>query len=656
MGRHRKAALLAFATALAGVLLSVFEFVRDLEATLGLGWSFHVRDLVKRPQPPANVVIVNADGSGSLALPAAVTEWRREIHAQLVDRLVAAGASAIAFDITFIEEGPSPNDNKIFADAISRAGRIVLAQRQETLVSLVAGGISIAPLQNPKPVLAKVAQGLAPALLPHTRANWSWTFTGPTDADVPTLPAVLVQVHALPSLPRFAGVLEAAGVFEPGTLPRRREEVQTAADLLRFMNRVRTALRDDRRARAALVATASEISSPDGETIRALVAMYTGGDASYLNFYGPAATICTTSYDALLGAGQAPGCPLRGALVLVGGATDVVQTVGEVDTHFTPYDQPDGVRLSGVEILATATANLLTRTSLRPLGDAHAGLLALFGGVMGAGVYYVRTRRRLRPGAITARIQAAAVVLALAAAYVVAAAVAFQTMYVVWPLVVPLAMQLPLALILGLLVRPAEYEEQVEAICLATDAAGSTAIGQRLSHGRYARLMNEYNEALRAPVIARGGATLEPQGDGFVCLWCAPGKAIDAAMRQQACAAALEIADASQRFNRSQPEGEQLPTRVGLNIGMVTVYSDADRGIFKAFGDTVNVAARLRDLNVELGTRVLACDRLVDGLGHDFVVRHLPGTHSLKGVASPTAVFEVAHVVASADLSRAPSA
>ena len=68
MGRHRKAASLALATAVIGVVLSPIDFVKKLEDELGLGWSFQVRDLVMRPLPPSDVVIVNVDGSGRLAL------------------------------------------------------------------------------------------------------------------------------------------------------------------------------------------------------------------------------------------------------------------------------------------------------------------------------------------------------------------------------------------------------------------------------------------------------------------------------------------------------------------------------------------------------------------------------------------------------------
>ncbi len=56
--------------------------------------------------------------------------WPRDMHARLVDRLVQAGASVIAFDVMFSEHG-DPEGDAAFAQAIARAGNVVLAADQE---------------------------------------------------------------------------------------------------------------------------------------------------------------------------------------------------------------------------------------------------------------------------------------------------------------------------------------------------------------------------------------------------------------------------------------------------------------------------------------------------------------------------------------------
>ena len=52
--------------------------------------------------------------------------WPRRLHAKLVDQLAAAGAAVIVFDIVFGEPS-NKEDDKRFADAIRRAGNVVLA-------------------------------------------------------------------------------------------------------------------------------------------------------------------------------------------------------------------------------------------------------------------------------------------------------------------------------------------------------------------------------------------------------------------------------------------------------------------------------------------------------------------------------------------------
>jgi class 3 adenylate cyclase len=63
--------------------------------------------------------------------------------------------------------------------------------------------------------------------------------------------------------------------------------------------------------------------------------------------------------------------------------------------------------------------------------------------------------------------------------------------------------------------------------------------------------------------------------------------------------------------------------------------------VFTALGDVVNVSARLRDLNRELGTRIIASDDVVKDLDTKMDLRPLVGTFSLKGVARPPVIFEV---------------
>src|SRR6185503_8624959 len=95
----------------------------------------------------------------------------------------------------------------------------------------------------------------------------------------------------------------------------------------------------------------------------------------------------------------------------------------------------------------------------------------------------------------------------------------FALYYLFIPWIISVTVQLPTALILGLLARPTVREERVQAVCLAADASGPTAVGQKLAHDAYAKLMMDYGGTLARCVTARGGLALPPHGDGFVALW-----------------------------------------------------------------------------------------------------------------------------------------
>jgi adenylate cyclase len=309
------------------------------------------------------------------------------------------------------------------------------------------------------------------------------------------------------------------------------------------------------------------------------------------------------------------------------------------------YARSDGVDFSGVELHATAFANLLTGTALHPPGPLISlAILVGVGILLGGSSYWTRTRKRYMPGSVAARLEAATVGVLLAGAYSAATYILFARYYLIVPWVIPVTVQLPAALILGLLVRPTVREERVQAVCLAADASGSTAVGQRLAHDAYAVLITEYNRVLGRCVTSRGGLALAPHGDGFVSLWVLGAGVRDdgeQSVRVAACQAALEMVTAADRFNQAHAESERLPLKLGLTLGAVTIRSDADRGAFEAVGDAVNVAARLQQVNRELGTWVLASAQLVEDLSGHFNLQRIDVPLTLKGVRNAPDVFEV---------------
>lgn len=123
--------------------------------------------------------------------------------------------------------------------------------------------------------------------------------------------------------------------------------------------------------------------------LRALIDLYGGSEVRYLNFYGPPRTIRTIPYHLLLdeGGGQpetAGELDLAGKTIFVGFSAETVSGQDKVrDDYQTVFSLPDGLTLSGVEIAATAFANLLEGESIHPAAPVNGALILL---LLGTGV------------------------------------------------------------------------------------------------------------------------------------------------------------------------------------------------------------------------------------------------------------------------------
>src|SRR4051794_8379732 len=107
------AALLATAAWATGVL-------SPLERT-----TVDARFAVRGAAPEPGIVVVAIDERSISAL--GPWPWRRRVHARAVDRLHAAGARAIVYDVQFTEPSPHPADDLALYEALGRAGGAVLA-------------------------------------------------------------------------------------------------------------------------------------------------------------------------------------------------------------------------------------------------------------------------------------------------------------------------------------------------------------------------------------------------------------------------------------------------------------------------------------------------------------------------------------------------
>lgn len=653
-----KGLILGATVGLVGLAAAATPVARDLEERLGLDGLFRVRG----PRtPPAEVVVVSIDRESAdhFRLPNEPHKWPRALHARLVDRLHAAGAAVIVFDVLFKDER-DPKDNRLLAAAIGRAGNVVLVEflRKEALPNGGHGGAIVERRIPPIAVLANSARALAPFPLPKVPVKVSqfWSFK-PGAGDAPTLPAVALQIYALGAHAEFARALATVSPADAATLPDqtallRPGAVASLAQTLRARLHAAPRVGD-----ALLVAVADHAAHPDTRLIRALVQMYRGEDSYYLNFYGPARTIATVPYHRVIDNPTETRPQLAGKAVFVGFAEHLQPE--QKDSFYTAFSNDEGVDISGVEIAATAFANLLERMPVRPLAaPAHTVVLLLFGMVVGF-VCILLPNRAAVPA-----------VAGLGFGYAALVQYEFTALARWYPLVVPLLWQTPLALFGAMgwkyldskrerrnihkafgYYLPANVVDELArdvggvhthgqllyGACVATDAERYTALAERLAPDALATLLNRYYDAVFRPVKEHGGNISDVVGDAMLAVWASAKP--DVMLRRRACLAALDIVQAVERFNAAN--AAQLPTRVGVAAGEVLLGSIGaiDHYEYRAVGDMVNTAARLESLNKQLGTRLLACNHTLEGLD-DFQTREL-GTFVLRGKSTPLVVYEL---------------
>lgn len=151
--------------------LAVFALALGAQS-LGLGESLDRRihdgllRIVPRasPAPPASVpdvLVVTIDPRSLRALDD--WPWPRRIHASAIERLDAAGARAIAFDIDFSLPS-NPEDDGRFADRIAASGHVALATFSQT--ELLPGGMSLEIVNRPIDSLATAAAATGSVLVP----------------------------------------------------------------------------------------------------------------------------------------------------------------------------------------------------------------------------------------------------------------------------------------------------------------------------------------------------------------------------------------------------------------------------------------------------------------------------------------------------------
>ncbi len=145
-----------------------------------------------------------------------------------------------------------------------------------------------------------------------------------------------------------------------------------------------------------------------------------------------------------------------------------------------------------------------------------------------------------------------------------------------------------------------------EIATLFTDIASFTALVETLEPDVLGPLLNDYLTGMTDLVFAHDGTVAKIVGDALHVLFGAPGEQPDHAARAVNCALALDEYAQSFRERWQRKEVTLGVTRIGVHAGPAIVGNFGGGRFFDytAYGDTINIAARLEAANKQLGTRI----------------------------------------------------
>jgi adenylate cyclase len=674
MHRLLKVAAAGLVVGIIGVIMSITPYGKELEENAGLHLLFKMRG-VRRAPPEVIVITLDKSSADHLSLPTAPRKWPRTLHADLISVLADKKPAVIAFDLIFSDPGIAGHDDAL-AEAIRKAGNVVLVEWLKTDEIPVfdqkgdqTGSLKIEKIIPPIVPFAKSALASAPFALPKVpvKVNSYWTFkTGA--GDTPSLPVVVFQAYAMTVYNEFIKLLQGFNPELAAQLPASREEVIAEKSMKEVIRALKEQFEQNPLLSQNLLQKLREsrIVPPDSgknKILLSLIRMYQGPQERYLNYYGPPGTIQTIPYYQMLEekvdtSGIAVRHDLSGKVVFIGLSEQLRPE--EKDGFYTAFSQRNGLDISGVEIAASAFANLLEDMPVKALDYGAHSVIIVFGGVLITGLCLM-----------SPAVYAAVGVVGLNLLYLTFAHFQFKHAAIWYPVIIPVFFQAPLAFSASVLWKyfhanrerlniqtafgyylPKNEVNQlaknlssigsnsqlVYGTCLMTDAQKYTALSEALDPDQLSSFMNRYYEVIFEPVRKNSGIVSDVIGDSMLALWATARP--DATARNLACCAALEMVQAVDQFNRSSEAG-QLPIRIGMHSGYISLgnVGAGDHYEYRAVGDIVNTASRMEGLNKYLGTQILVSDVVLDQLD-GFFKRRL-GIFVLAGKTKPVEIYEL---------------
>jgi len=567
--------------------------------------------------------------------------WPRSQVAQLVEKLQAAGAASVAFDVLFSEPDRTAPQAllKHWTVAPDMAARLAALDDPD--------GLLAAALRDGRTVLGVAAVNDGSGQRPPA-PHFGLVTRGP-DASA-RLPAFNAAIGALAPL-SAAAAGNGAMTFIPDAdgIVRRVPLMLRAGDAM-LPSLAAEALRVAEAARTVVMHTGDDGIAAFGIGRHTLPV--TAAGEFWVHFTRAASERTVPAWRVL--DGSAPAAAIDKAIVLVGTSAQGLQ-----DLRFSPL----GGIIPGVEVHAQALEQVLARSWLQRPAWAGAAealalvagslllyLLALHSGALPAALAALAMLAALNWGAWQAYasgrllLDAATPSIGMAGAFVLASLLRHRASERRQRWVrQAFARYVSPNLVAHLVDHPQQLQlggRRQDCSFIFTDLEGFTGLMESRDPEQAVSLLNDYLEQLIRIAFEHDGTLDRIVGDAIAIMFSAPVPQPDHPARALACALAMHrFAEdyAATQQARGIPFGR---TRIGVHCGEVVVGNFGGAAIFdyRALGDPVNTAARLETLNRHLGTRICVSGA-IRAACPDAVMRPV-GDVLLKGKRQPLAVFE----------------
>jgi class 3 adenylate cyclase len=171
-----------------------------------------------------------------------------------------------------------------------------------------------------------------------------------------------------------------------------------------------------------------------------------------------------------------------------------------------------------------------------------------------------------------------------------------------------------------------------------SDIEGFSTLSEAMAPEELVNLLNEYFTLVCEPIERLGGVINQYQGDAVVASFNMP--IVDTNHAGKAVLAAVEIQ--KQLKDRTVGAGHMLNTRIGINPGLVVGGSVGTPGrlSYTVHGDSVNVAARIEELNKRWHTRILVAESTHDLCADQFPFEYV-GDEPIRGRSQSAKLYSV---------------